>query len=305
MEKSPRVSVVLPTYNRAGTLKRSIQSVLSQSITDLEIIVVDDASKDETETVVCAFGDDRIRYIKNKKNLGGAESRNVGIQHAKAPIIAFQDSDDEWLPMKLERCLYELENNKNLLGVYSGFWQIKDHYAHYMPCYSPPSNNKNITTDLLYDNFVDTPTVVLYKTVLNKCGGFDKEMPRFQDWELFIRLSSLGIFSFIDEPLILSYVTPGNISSDKLAKLNALERIYQKNSDRIESNRKLYAEWNAKIGDAHMRAGIPRYGRKMLIKSLWNDKFNLRFAVKTILSLLRNKTIYVTASKLFEKKGLN
>jgi glycosyltransferase involved in cell wall biosynthesis len=300
----PAVSVVLPTYNRADTLKRSIQSVLSQSFTDFELIVVDDASRDESAEVVASFDDSRIKYVRNEFNLGGAGARNVGIRNARANLIAFQDSDDEWLPIKLERCLEELNKDDSLLGVYSAYWQIMGRNARYLPMICPPDWGEDMTEALLWGNFVGTPTAVVYKDALNKCGGFDQKMPRYQDWELFIRLSAHGKFLFIEEPLILSYCTSNSITSNHLAHQHALERIYKKNFEKIKQNKRLLASWHARIGDAQMRTGSPMKGRKNLFKAFTLAPLNLRIAIKMFFSSLGNRFFYVYMTKFFQKKWI-
>jgi len=101
-KKIPRISVIIPSYNRANTIGRAIQSALSQSYQDFEIIVIDDGSTDHTEEVIRSFQDSRIRYIRHNRNRGGSAARNTGIHAARGEYIAFLDSDDEWLPQKLE-----------------------------------------------------------------------------------------------------------------------------------------------------------------------------------------------------------
>ena len=96
------VSVIIPTYNRADTIKRSIESVLSQSYQDFEIIIIDDGSTDDTYRVVKEIRDTRICYIKGDKRMGANAARNIGVQRAKGEFIAFQDSDDIWRKDKLE-----------------------------------------------------------------------------------------------------------------------------------------------------------------------------------------------------------
>ena len=104
-EKNPTVSIIIPTYNRAHLIGRAIQSVLNQTYQNFEIIVVDDGSTDNTEEMIKEFQkhDKRIKYIRHEKNRGGAAARNTGIKVARGEYIAFQDSDDEWLPEKLEK----------------------------------------------------------------------------------------------------------------------------------------------------------------------------------------------------------
>ncbi len=101
-ENSPTVSVVIPTYNRAHLVGRAIQSVLNQTYHDFEIIIVDDGSIDNTEDVVKSLNDPSIRYTRHDQNRGGSAARNTGIKMARGEYVAFQDSDDEYLPEKVE-----------------------------------------------------------------------------------------------------------------------------------------------------------------------------------------------------------
>jgi glycosyltransferase involved in cell wall biosynthesis len=104
------VSVIIPTYNRASTLARAIESVLKQTYGNLELIVVDDSSNDETSGVVSGIADERIKYIKFSKNKGVAAARNAGIKESCGDYIAFLDSDDQWLPDKLKLSLEVFKN---------------------------------------------------------------------------------------------------------------------------------------------------------------------------------------------------
>ena len=97
----PVVSVVIPTYNRACLLGRAIQCVLNQSFQDIEVIVVDDASQDNSADIVNSLDDSRIKYLRHEKNRGGSSARNTGIKAARGEYIAFLDDDDEWMPTKI------------------------------------------------------------------------------------------------------------------------------------------------------------------------------------------------------------
>ena len=136
--RPPRVSVVIPTYNRAGTVGRAIASALAQTDQDREIIVVDDGSTDATAAVVARLGD-AVRYVR-QENRGVAAARNRGIREARGAYVAFLDSDDEWLPEKLDRQVTVLEREPlqrlardGELVVYEhrGFWQPMDTYREY------------------------------------------------------------------------------------------------------------------------------------------------------------------------------
>ena len=98
-----KISVIIPTYNRAKELKRSVESVLAQTYDNFELIIVDDGSKDNTQEVIASIPDERIRYIKLEQNRGAAGARNEGVRASKCDLIAFQDSDDIWREEKLER----------------------------------------------------------------------------------------------------------------------------------------------------------------------------------------------------------
>jgi glycosyltransferase involved in cell wall biosynthesis len=126
MDLKPTVSVIIPTYNRAHLIGRAIQSVLKQTYQDFEVIVVDDGSIDNTEEVVKKIQENRVYYYKHDKNKGGSAARNTGISLAKGEYIAFQDSDDEWLPEKLEKQIGVFNNQtKNVGVVYTGFYRIE------------------------------------------------------------------------------------------------------------------------------------------------------------------------------------
>ena len=115
---NPGISVIIPTYNRAHLISRSAKSVLAQTYPDFELIIVDDGSGDNTEEIIEALADPRIRYLRHESNRGVSAARNTGIRAARGDYIAFQDSDDEWLPQKLEKQLGLFEqDNRGDLGL--------------------------------------------------------------------------------------------------------------------------------------------------------------------------------------------
>lgn len=289
---SPRVSVVLPTFNRARELSRSIASVLAQTYRDLELIVVDDASTDETEEVVKAFEDRRVSYKKLPHNVGGAEARNVGIRMARGEIVAFQDSDDEWTCSKLERSFEKLQAHPSISGVFSDFVQIWESGCRLMPY----SGTSCFRPDLLYDsllwrNVVGTPTLVVKKSVLAHVGGFDSSMPRYQDWELALRLAQVAKLEYIKNPLVLSYVTEDSVTHDQGAHPVALQKIYDKHVGSIEGDLSLKAAWLYRLGDAKMAVG-DQVGRRLLFYALTGEPFNIRYFAKLLLALPGSRGVY-------------
>ena len=120
---TPKVSIILPTYNRAYIIEKGINSLLNQTYQDFEIIIVDDGSTDNTEEIIKKLQekDKRIKYIKLKTNKGAATARNIGIKAARGEYIAFQDSDDEWMHEKLEKQVKVLDTSSKEVVVYTGF----------------------------------------------------------------------------------------------------------------------------------------------------------------------------------------
>jgi D-inositol-3-phosphate glycosyltransferase len=126
-KSQPLVTVIIPTYNRADLVKGAIESVLAQSYSQWELLVVDDASTDETSTILQGMSDERIRYIRHSQNRGGSAARNTGLAQAKGAYIAFLDSDDEWLPTKLEKQVAHFEHLPLNVGlVYTGALVVRD-----------------------------------------------------------------------------------------------------------------------------------------------------------------------------------
>ena len=120
----PKISVVIPTHNRASFLKKAIESVLRQSYTNLEVIIVDDNSTDNTKEVVNSYKDKRIKYIVHDKNKGGAVARNTGIIASTGDIVAFLDDDDEWLPEKIKKQMELFESKPFVDLIYTAFYLI-------------------------------------------------------------------------------------------------------------------------------------------------------------------------------------
>jgi glycosyltransferase involved in cell wall biosynthesis len=216
---NPAVSVILPTYNRAALLGRAIRSVLGQSYTDFELLVIDDGSTDETSNVVADFRDRRIRYISLAHNTGAGAARNVGIRMARGKFLAFQDSDDEWLPSKLVKQMSAFERGSVRLGmVYSDMQKILgDGTATYFAAPSVPSNRLINPTIRFYQVCnLGIQSAVIKREYLDAAGHFNESLPAFEDLEMFIRLSRQCEFYRLREPLVRYYDTQG-ISKDLYA----------------------------------------------------------------------------------------
>jgi len=208
-------SVVLPTFNRAALLGRAIESVLGQSQRDLELIVVDDGSTDGTADVVGRFADQRIRYLRQPANRGQAAARNEGVRHARGALLAFQDSDDVWLPSKLERFLAAFASADAAVGVvYSDMTRVwLDGRAEY-------HRSPSVVRGRLLDSpacFYQVAGLGIQATVIRRwcferAGGFNERLRCFEDLDLFIRLSRRHDFVHIEAPLTEYHQTAGSVS---------------------------------------------------------------------------------------------
>ncbi len=292
------VSVILPTYNRAHLIARAIRSVLDQTYHDFELIVVDDASMDNTKEVIMGFNDPRIRYIRHELNRGGSAARNTGINAAHGEYIAFQDSDDEWLPEKLEKQMRIFEKASTQVGVvYTGFYLIKDDSRMYMPGQNIKIKKGNLHEELLNGNFVAADAVVIRKECFEKVGVFDESLPRLQDWELFIRISKYYIFDCIDEPLLNAFYSQDSISANQDAFFKASKLIIEKHIRTFKRNKYSLASWQYSIGFHLCQAGSKREGRMYLLRALRSNPFNIKYLV-VALSWLFGENAYANVVRL-------
>ena len=247
---SPKVSIILPTYNRAHLIGRAIQSILNQTYQDFEIIIIDDGSKDDTEKIIRGFQekDNRIKYIRFEENKGAAAARNAGIKMSKGEYITFQDSDDEWVIDKLEKQMKVIETSSENIVVYCGFWRIDGDEKTYIPDIKISNREGNIHKELLKGNFVDTPSILLPKKNLEKIGMFDENLLRLQDWDLSIRLSKYYNFKLIDEPLYISYLLSDSISANDETFIPSIRIILFKYLDKINKDfKKNRKTWSIKL----------------------------------------------------------
>lgn len=232
------VSVIIPTYNRADKIRRSIESVLGQSYQDFEIIVVDDASTDDTCHVVKGINDSRIRYLKSDRKIGANGARNIGIQNAKGAYIAFQDSDDVWRKDKLKKQMDMFREREDLAIVYSRYLL---HYANGETVFVPDKAHPNelLQEKLMYTlakyNVVGTPTMVVKKECFSTYGLFDVELERSQDWEINIKFVQHYRYGFLDEALLDAYFSKNSITNTVRNIWNSVSVIVKKHQHFFET----------------------------------------------------------------------
>lgn len=206
----PTVSVVMPAYNARAFIVEALNSVLSQGIDSLEILVVDDGSSDGTAEAAEAFGAP-VKVLR-QANAGPAAARNLGLAHARADVIAFLDADDVWLPGKLSAQLTCLAHRPDLGVVYGAFlrWTAQPDGSFLLPS-GVPSHSKKLVVgpdswigdQLLFDNVVHIITAVVRRRVFDAVGCFDEALRTGEDYDFWLRVSSQFQAAKINDPVAL------------------------------------------------------------------------------------------------------
>lgn len=286
IEKTVTVSVIIPTYNRAHMVSRAIQSVLNQTYQDFEIIVVDDCSTDNTEEVVKGFNDSRICYIRHEQNRGGSAARNTGIRIARGEYIAFLDSDDEWLPKKLERQICLFSKDPNCGAVYTNLLHCfyNDRSTKAIQRRQPEGH---ILKDLLMSNVVaSTSSVMVKQQCFDKAGLFDEGLPSCQDWDMWIRIAKHYTFRNIPEPLVRYLWHQEQISTNFEAVWRghmAIMKKYQVDICALGSYIK--ALHHFRIGNYLCHAGEMRLGRQYLFRAVIQCPWRIKYSIYALASL--------------------
>jgi len=256
-DNPPIVSVVLPTYNRSKLISRSIRSVLAQTFAEFELIVVDDNSSDDTESVIAEFlSDARVRYVRNASNAGPSGARNIGISHARGHYIAFQDSDDRWLPEKLERQMSAMAARPDCRASFCGAIYFSQEQCYYIPrdelVDRAVLESGDIACEILFENLVTPQTLIAERSLFEEAGPFDETLPIKVDWDLGIRLAQAGKFAFVNDPLVLIYRTVDSVSNNRAADGRTRARIVEKYRAAFEAQPAALARQLYVIGCIHI-----------------------------------------------------
>jgi O-antigen biosynthesis protein len=231
----PLVSVVLPTYNRAHLLPRTLRSVSAQTFGDFEVLVVDDGSTDDSASVVAAHGDGRVRYLRQPANAGVGAARNRGLREARGDLIAFLDSDDEWLPEKLERQVAVLRDAPDEIGlVYTGVQTVRSDGT---TSVGRPQDRGDVYREMLWRNVIHGggSNVVIRRGVVAAVGFFHEGLSAIEDYEYWLRITRFFRVEFVDEPLI-RYHDPRGAERRSLAlgaNLDARWWMYRRHADEM------------------------------------------------------------------------
>ncbi len=211
------ISVIIPTYNRCDKLKKAMESVLAQTYDNIELLIIDDGSTDHTQEMVEGIADERVRYIRLPQNMGAAAARNEGVRQVRGELIAFHDSDDLWVPEKLEKQMNYWKEHPEFSMIYCAYLFHIDNHEFRTPDMNRGDLEGDILQYLLLKNSVGTPTMLMRKRCFEEVGGFNTSLHCLEDWEFVIRFAESYYIGYVDEVLVNAFFSSGGISS-KLAE---------------------------------------------------------------------------------------
>jgi len=257
----PRVSVIIPAYNSAQFITQAIQSVLAQTYTSYEILVVDDGSTDQTQAVVLQHRD-RVVYIRQDNN-GPSAARNTGIRAARGEYICFLDADDTWTPNKLEAQVAFMEQHPELGLLFSDEEEGNDEKILHPSILAKTKFRDNIVSQvplqeafrkLVRENFIPTSTVMIKKACFAQTELFDNAFRSAEDRDLWLRMAAHTQIGSLPVVLGRKRVHLANISADNELALRSKIRVWQKNRQLFPSLAPP-AVWHDRFADAQLKLG--------------------------------------------------
>lgn len=275
----PLISVITPAFNRADYLGTAIESVLAQTYPHFEMHVVDDGSTDGTPALMERYRDDERIHYHRQANQGQSVARNLGIAHSSGDYICFLDSDDAFLPTKLEESVTAFQDNPQAGVVYGDYIMI-DHAGNEWTRENMPRHSGAITARLLRDNFVSMNTTMSRRHLIREAGGFDPDDRLAEDYGLWLRISALARFQYVPRYWTYYRVMADQISSNKLARLAANEAVLSKFLDEhpgIVSPvdvRRAWAGFHLRMARHRSRAGLRAGALASVVRACRFTPFN-------------------------------
>jgi len=302
-------SVVIPLYNKASHIERTINSVLDQTFTDYEIIVINDESNDGSETLVLGFNDPKIQ-LYSQQNKGVSTARNLGIEKSKGEIIAFLDADDYWFTTHLEE-LANLYHNFPNCGMYCSRYRIKTAENHFqIPTYNEIDLSfKGIINDYFFSNMpfriTWTSSLAIPKKVLENIGGFTPDITNGQDLELWTKIGieyDVAITNKITA--VYNFNIPNSLAKNHIGKMKLMDFEQFKIAEQTRPSLKKFLDlYRIEYG---FRYYIFGYKDKMSFYINDVDKQNMGSKIKVLLNLPPSLLRFFLKLKILLKKvGIN
>lgn len=266
------VSVIMPVYNRATLVPQAIDSILSQTYGNVEVMAINDGSTDNSLEVLREYEErwpDKIRVI-DQNNQGQVIARNNGIKASRGEYIAFLDSDDRWLPEKLKLQLPRFTPEVGLVYCGVEFIDEAGQVTGVEPC--DPELEGNIYPQLLVQNRMTGGTVVIRKDVLDEVGLFDSDFKAAENWDLWIRICRKYNAALVNKPLVQYRRHGGNMSGDFNLMISAKKKIMEKHCNRRSSDPAIRKNSALAEANYHYRLGVHYFSREQYreaLKAFW------------------------------------
>jgi glycosyltransferase involved in cell wall biosynthesis len=282
----PKVSVVIPTYNRAGLLKRAVNSVLSQTFADLEVLIVDDRSPDDTAAVVEMIDDSRVRYFRHPTNRGVSASRNTALSHATGKFVAFLDDDDEWLPDKLSMQLGRLERAGKHVGlICSGYHEIEYGTGRVL-CAVTPHLRGWVFEDLLRQGYYNhTSSIVARIDCFDQVGAFDLAYDWGEDFDMWLRIAQAFEFDFVEAPLMRFHLLPGGLTRNFRAEIKGTHAHLSKYQSFFERHPRILNARLHRLASCYCFVGDTKQARRIFCQAIAQHPLAGKTYLAALLSL--------------------
>jgi glycosyltransferase involved in cell wall biosynthesis len=267
------VSVIIPTHNRASFLSRSIDSVLAQTHPQLEVIIVDDGSDDETSAVVAGYEDERVRALTLPSRSGPSAARNNGIRAAGGRFVSFLDSDDEWLPRKVERQLNAFATSGRPGVVLTGVW-VDDGFS----CHAEvPKSDWTVFEKLLgLSGVITTSGLMVDREIVRDELYFDESLPALEERDLLVRIGTKHSIRHVPEPLYVWHHHSGPRASDFDRQILARRLFIEKHASELELRPRLAASHHFRLALIQVRSGDKHGARRSIAAAARLDRSNRR-----------------------------
>lgn len=274
---APLVTVLIPAYNAAATIRRAVDSVLAQTYRNYEIVVIDDASRDATADIVASHYGDRVTLLRLAHNQGESGAMNEGIAIAKGELIAFLDADDEWLPQKLASQVTALDKNPDAIMAASGcrFAYGQGQMSRDAGIFSLRTAPGEVWRLLLARTMIAKPCVVAHAAALRAVGPFDTGLAVGADQDMWIRLALTGEVEFVPEILTVVHDTAGSLTKVYAARsdrymLPMIRRHVEQQKHRLSRRevRAILGERYATVGRNLYNAGSLARGATLLLRAM-------------------------------------
>ncbi|UWR25829.1 glycosyltransferase [Sulfitobacter sp. S223] len=285
------VSVIIPCRDRQATIAEAVQSVLSQDYTPLEVIVIDDGSRDGTLDVLAAMSDPRLVVLDNKGSQGPSGARNYGVKQAHGDWIAFQDSDDVWLPERLSRQMDRLKQSNHIAGfcamVIKADTAPQSPATGRVPKHTIGPLSENMLPALLRGSFISTQMLILRRDIFDELGGFDEDFPALVDWELMLRVSKRGTIDFLDEELVIQRMSDNSVTRSVEKRSLAQRLVMRKHKALFEQDPPANAQHHRRISGGLRALGDYTDARRHAVRALRAQPFAIANAVSLVRALAR------------------